>query len=65
MAKEHKATFEQVLNSSNDHQGMMSMAGHHSLPPVIMSFEKLSFSSILMIMPLLVGASATMIILWL
>lgn len=64
--KEHASysSLSDVLLATNDHDGM-NMGGASSLPAYLKSIDLVGFSTILILLPLLVGASALMVILWL
>lgn len=66
MTKDHaqNMSLSDVITAVNDHEGM-SMGGTPSLPTYLKSIDLVGFGSILVLLPLLVGASAVLIVLWL
>lgn len=66
MMKHHasEASISDVLNSKWTLPDSSISGGHHSSSWFITSANSISFSAILLLMPLLLGASALMIILW-
>lgn len=66
MKKHHAAgiSVPEVLNSNWTLPDSSSSGGHHSLSWFITSANSISISAILLLMPLLLGASVLMIILW-
>ena len=59
------ATINDVLSAEWSYKSDSMMSGNHPLPWFIKSLDMAGSSAILMILPLMIGASALMIILWL
>lgn len=66
MTKEHAAgsTLSDLFNNAWSHQAQ-PMQGHHPLPPTLRSLDLVGTSVMLVILPLILGTSVLMIILWL
>ncbi|MDT3700947.1 MAG: hypothetical protein RO469_16180 [Thermincola sp.] len=65
MAKEHAAgsTLSDLFNNAWSHQAQ-PMQGHQPMPPVLKSLDLMSTSALLVMLPLILGTSVLMIILW-
>jgi hypothetical protein len=57
------STLSDLFNNAWSHQ-TQSMQGHHPLPPVLKAIDLVSTSAMLVILPMILGTSVLMIILW-